>query len=292
MLHVTAPTRPVLRYYGGKFRMAPWIVSMFPVHHIYVELFGGAASVLLQKPRSAAEVYNDLDGELVNLFRVLRDARQASELRRLLELTPYAREEWVDSYLESDDPVERARRSIVRSFMGFGSSAFLATSRGPRRTGFRRKLHSAEGVLPSVDWAGYPGQVPLFCERLRGVLIECRDYESVLAYYDRPDALIYADPPYVQATRSSCEHRYRHDMSDADHRRLAALLSQITGMAVVSGYAHALYDHDLYVGWQRHERQAWADGTRPRTEILWLSPRAAAALERTRDQYELALPVA
>lgn len=288
---MTAPTRPVLRYYGGKFRNAAWIVSMFPAHHCYVELFGGAASVLMRKPRARAEVYNDLDGELVNLFRVLRDPGQSDELRRLLELTPFARQEWMDSYAESEDPIERARRSIVRSFMGFGSSAFLVTPRGYRRTGFRNDLHAVEGVFPSVDWAGYPSQVSVFCERLRGVLIECRDFEAVLACYNRPDALVYADPPYVQATRN-LDHRYRHDMSDADHRRLAALLGGATAMAVVSGYPHALYDNELYAGWQRHERRAWADGARPRTEVLWLSPSAAAALDRARDQYELTLPLA
>lgn len=116
-----APRRPVLRYHGGKWRLAPWICAHFPAHRLYVEPFGGAASVLLRKPRSYGEIYNDLDGEIVNVFRVLRDNGHA--LRAALELTPFAREEFAESYMPHSDPIEQARRTIVRSFQGFGSAA-------------------------------------------------------------------------------------------------------------------------------------------------------------------------
>jgi len=112
-----APTRPVLRYHGGKWRLASWIISHFPPHRVYVEPFGGAASVLLRKPRSYAEVYNDMDGEIVNVFRVLRDPARARELERVLRLTPFAREEFELSYIRDEDPIEQARRTIVRAFI-------------------------------------------------------------------------------------------------------------------------------------------------------------------------------
>lgn len=113
--------RPILRWHGGKFILAPWIISHLPKHRIYVEPLGGAGSVLLRKPRSYAEVYNDRDGEVVNLFRVARE--RGDDLRRALELTPFSREEFVLSYASTDDPIEQARRTVTRSFMGFGSNS-------------------------------------------------------------------------------------------------------------------------------------------------------------------------
>src|SRR6266576_1049473 len=101
--------RPILRYHGGKFVLAPWIISHFPEHRVYVEPYGGAASVLLRKERSYAEVYNDLDSEIVNLFRVARD--NGKELIRVLALTPFAREEYQAAWEATDDPLEQARRT-------------------------------------------------------------------------------------------------------------------------------------------------------------------------------------
>src|SRR5262245_58814798 len=112
----TAPRRPVLRYHGGKWRLAPWIIEHFPEHRIYVEPYGGGASVLLRKSRAFAEVYNDLDGDVVNVFRVLRDRASAAALIRAIELTPWARDEFRLSYRPASDPVERARRTIARAF--------------------------------------------------------------------------------------------------------------------------------------------------------------------------------
>ena len=127
-----AITRPAFRYYGGKWKLAKWILSHFPAHRVYVEPFSGAASVLLQKPRAYAEVLNDVDGDIVNLFRVLRDEETARRLQHALELTPFARAEFENAYEPCDEPVERARRLVCRAAMGFGGGA---VSR--RSTGFR-----------------------------------------------------------------------------------------------------------------------------------------------------------
>jgi len=118
----------VLRYHDGKWRLAPWVVSHFPEHRIYTEAFGGAASVLMQKPKVYAEVYNDLDSEVVNVFRVLRDRSTAAELERLIRLTPFSKDEFREAYEPAADPVEQARRTVVKSFMGFGSGAIHARS--------------------------------------------------------------------------------------------------------------------------------------------------------------------
>lgn len=265
---MNAPTRPLLRYHGGKWLLAPWIIQHLPPHRVYVEPSGGAASVLLRKARAYAEVYNDLDGEIVNVFRVARDCGDA--LVRALELTPFAREEFDLSYMPSDDPVEQARRTVIRSFMGFGSNTTKRTSADTlARTGFRANSNRS-GTTPAHDWLTYPANLRRLIERMQGVVIEHRDALDVMAAHDCDEAVHYVDPPYVAATRDA-GHDYRHEMIDADHERLAEHLHQLRGAVVLSGYACALYDR-LYADWQRVERHAHADGSRKRIEVLWLSP--------------------
>lgn len=214
--------RPALRYHGGKFgsgrSTANWIISHLAPHRCYVEPFGGAASVLLCKPRAASEVYNDLDDDLVNFFRVLRTPAQAFELERLLRLTPYARAEFDQAKdLDAGDPVERARRLLIRSFMGHGSAGLRAYS----STGFRASESSGR-FLAATDWSNYPSHVQAFTLRLVGVLIERRPWPQVVERYDDESTLFYLDPPYHHETRTSHAHDgYRHEFTDADHEELA-----------------------------------------------------------------------
>lgn len=266
-------SRPVLRYHGGKFLLAPFIISYFPAHRIYVEPYGGAASVLLQKPRSYAEVYNDLDGEIVNVFRVLRDPAQARELSRLLRLTPFARSEFELSYITADDPIERARRTVARSFMGFGS----ASHNSNHATGFRANSNRS-GTTPAHDWAHYPDCLPEIVARLTGVVIEHRPAVEVILQHDSFQTLHYVDPPYVHSVRKERQaNNYRFEMTDDDHRELASVLRSVSGMVVLSGYACGLYD-ELYHDWQRIDKETYADGAEKRIESLWLSPHTAEAL--------------
>lgn len=263
---MSAPTRPVMRYHGGKWRIAPWIIRQFPPHTLYVEPFAGAASVLFRKPRSGGEIINDLDGSLVNVFRVLQDPATAALLSHALRFTPYARAEFELSYELTADPVERARRTIVRAMMGHGGSG---TRR--HRTGFRPEK-GTRGRKPSHDWAGYAPQVPLFTERLRGVCIEQMDALDLIAKYDGPDTLFYVDPPYPHSTRTSLDNghkqHYPHELTDADHARLAEALHRERGAAAISGYDCALYD-SLFQGWPATRKRAVADGGAERTEVLW-----------------------
>lgn len=268
---MSAPTRPVLRYHGGKWKLAPWILQHFPAHRVYVEPFGGAASVLMRKARSYAEVYNDLDGELVGLFRVLRDEGQAARLVDALTLTPFARDEFALSYEPSADPVEQARRTVVRAFMGFGSNAHV------RPTGFRANSNRS-GTTPAHDWANYPDALLAIIERFRGVVVECRDWSKVIPQHDTTETLFYVDPPYTAGTRDRGVD-YSTELTDDDHRALAMMLRGVRGMVALSGYACDLYDRELYADWRRVEKTAHADGARARTEVLWLNPACAAALD-------------
>jgi DNA adenine methylase len=279
-----APTRPVLRWHGGKWLLAPWIISHFPAHRCYVEPFGGAWSVGLRKPRAYAEIWNDLDGELVNLFAVLRDARLAAKLVDALRLTPFARDEFYAAYAECTDPLERARRLIVRSFMGHGSDG----ASGVYRTGFRANSTRA-GSTPVTDWMNYPDALELAVARLRGVVVENRPALQVCRTHDGPETLHFLDPPYVHETRSRANRRpdnggvYRHELSNEEHVELLAAIRELEGMVVLSGYPSTLYDEALH-DWRRVEREALADGALPRVEVLWINPAASATLDREKSR--------
>ncbi|MEN5278904.1 DNA adenine methylase [Brucella sp. TWI432] len=267
---MTQLSRPLLRWHGGKWMLAPWIISHFPKHRVYVEPFGGAGSVLMRKDRSYAEVWNDLDGEVVNLFQVLRST-DSSRLVEVLELTPFSREEFKMAYREADaDPVERARQLVIRSFMGFGSNGHS------RVTGFRANSNRS-GTTPAHDWANYPEALTAIIERLRGVVVENRDAKRVMATHDSADTLHYVDPPYVFETRSDPSKDYAHEMTDDDHAELLDFLQGLAGMVVLSGYPSALYD-DALQGWRRIERAALADGAARRIEVLWINPPCAERL--------------
>jgi|SRR5688572_2699964 len=255
----TEPRRPILRYHGGKWKLADWIIFNMPAHRTYVEPFGGGGSVLIRKGRSYAEIYNDLDGEIVNLFRVYRD--QGKALRELILSTPFARDEFVESYELSPDPLEQARRTLVRSFMGFGSNSHN------RPTGFRCNSNRS-GTTPAHDWANYPDAMPALIERLRGVVIENRDAMQVMAQQDSDETLHYVDPPYLPETRDPGGD-YRHEMTEQQHIELARFLNQLKGAVVVSGYQSEMY-MDMYAGWRCVSRKAHADGASPRIEVLWI----------------------
>lgn len=270
-------TRPVLRWHGGKWKLAPWIIEHLPAHRIYVEPFGGAASVLLRKPRSYAEVYNDLDRDVVNLFQCLRDPGKAEQLHYAITLTPYAREEFQAAAEPTDEPIERARRLVIRSYMGFGSNAHNPAA----RTGFRANSNRS-GTTPAQDWVNWPEQIQKFVDRLSGVVIENRDASGLIAQHDTPQTLFYVDPPYPHNTRAMNGRKpsatYTMEMSDDDHAALSSVLHGVKGMVVLSGYACELYDRELYPDWHRMERKAYADGARERTEVLWFNDAAHAAL--------------
>ncbi|MEL4390653.1 DNA adenine methylase [Shewanella xiamenensis] len=269
-------TNPVLRYHGGKYRLAKWIMSFFPEHHCYVEPFSGAASILLQKARSHGEVYNDLDQDIFNLFQVLRNRELSAQLIELCHLTPYSRDEFLLSYEFTDCVIERARRTVVSSAMGFGSGA--ATF---HPTGFRSEAKRAPNTCAHM-WAKYPPLLAYVCERLQAVNIENREATECIRSHDSVNTLFYVDPPYVKETRwlRNNKNVYQHEMSFEEHQTLLAQLLNVKGMVVLSGYETELYN-DTLVGWSLHKKQARcsaANGTGMRTECIWVNPHACEKL--------------
>lgn len=269
-------TRPALRYHGGKFRLAPWLLQFFPPHRIYTEAFGGAAGVLLQKPRSHGEVYNDLDGEVVAFFRCLQQPELRDRLVQAVTLTPYARAEFDLAWEPTDDLVERARRTVIRAQMGFGSAG---ATKGA--TGFRVDT-MRQYATAQMDWAAYPPVLLAAAERFQAVLIENRPALDVLRQHDSAESLHFVDPPYVHSTRNlrNVKSCYRHEMSDADHRELLQALQALQGMVVLSGYDSGLYAEAL-PGWCAYRTQARISagrGTGIRTEVVWLNGACQRAL--------------
>lgn len=270
-----APRRPALRYYGGKWRLAPWIISFFPPHMNYVEPCGGAASVLLQKPRSPLETYNDLDGNVVNFFRVLRD--KPDELIRKIRLTPWAREEYEKSLEACEDEVERARRfyfflwATISAGTGDKKAVNFATITSTIHV---RKACRPEILKPESNWAN----LELVASRFIGVQIENLEAMKFVEKYDDVDTVIYFDPPYVSVTRAQPE-RYSFEWTDAQHIEAASLLRRCQGYVVISGYACPLYT-ELYenYGWQRHDRETQTNSGGKRIESVWLSPKTVRAL--------------
>lgn len=270
---MTTLNTPLIRYHGGKFRLADWVIKHFPKHTCYTEAFGGAAGVLLQKPRAYAEVYNDLDGEIVNLFRVLRNEDNRNKLIEQLVFTPYSRDDFQEAWEPCEDSIEKARRLIIRAQMGFGSAG---ASKGI--TGFRIDTKRAYGTAQSL-WVTYPNHLAIVGERLSGVLIENRPAIQVLQDHDDSETLHYVDPPYVHGTRYSGAKTgrvYRHEMSDQDHEELLKVLLELEGKVIVSGYPSEIYN-DYLDKWKRVDTSARISsgrGTDVRTECLWISPNA------------------
>lgn len=272
---------PAFRYHGGKFRLSPWVQKHFPPHRTYVESFGGAAGVLLTKPRSYAEVYNDLDGDVVNLFRVLQDAGQRDRLIESCTLTPYARREFDIAWEQSPDPVERARRLLIRAQMGFGSAC---ATKGV--TGFRIDSQRAYGTAQHL-WVRFPPTLAAVADRFIGVLVENRPAIEVIRQHDTAETLHFVDPPYVHSTRVMQAGKagyYRHEMDEAAHTELLDCLKGLAGMVVLAGYRTELYD-EMLPGWAHYEtrsRISAGRGCKVRTECLWLNPAAEAGISQQR----------
>jgi DNA adenine methylase len=259
----------VFGWYGGKFSHLSWLLPLLPECHHYCEPFAGSAAVLLNRDPSPVETYNDVDGEVVNFFRVLRV--RSEELTRSIGLTPFSREELAEAV--SDDQggasdVERARRFYVRARQartGLAQTASLGRWANCKDT-------SRAGMSGAVSrWLGSVDQLPEIALRLLRVQFENRPAEEVIKLYDGSRTLFYCDPPYVHSTRGD-KKAYGFEMADSEHVGLAKVLSKCKGMAAVSGYRCDLMD-TLYKGWKRFDaREKHCHSIKKmRQEALWMN---------------------
>lgn len=239
----------VFGWYGGKFSHLGWLLPLLPKCHHYCEPFSGSAAVLLNREPSPVETYNDIDGDVVNFFRALRD--RGDDLIRACALTPFSREEFYKAIHGSQvgiSDVERARRFFIRARQtrtGLAQTASLgrwANCKDTSRSGM-------SGVVSR--WLGGVEGLDEVADRLLRVQIENRPALDVIHLYDSPGTLFYCDPPYVHSTRGD-KKAYGFEMDDQQHRALAETLNGIKGKAAVSGYRCDLMD-DLFKGWHRYD---------------------------------------
>jgi len=256
-------------WYGGKYSHLDWLLPLLPEAHHYCEPFGGSAAVLLNKDPSPVETYNDMDGEVVNFFRVLRNRKE--ELIEAIGLTPFSREEFflaVTDFGPHVPELERARRFFVRARQvrtGLAQTASLGRWANCKNT-------SRSGMSGVVSrWLGSVETLPKIAERLLRVQIENRPAREVIRLYDSPDTLFYCDPPYPHESRGDSK-AYAFEMKDRDHEELSRLLRKIKGKAAVSGYRCDLMD-TLYGEWRRVDAPAKKCHSVKglRAETLWMN---------------------
>lgn len=266
--------KPPLTYFGGKTRLAPKIAALLPAHRHYVEPYCGSLAVLLAKPEADHETVNDLDGDLMTFWRVLRD--QPEDLARMCALTPHSRAEHQASYETPPGitDLERARRVWVQLTQGRA---------GTRRSTGLRQYVVPRGRTSMPDYLrGYVERIGPAAERLHAATLESMPALDLIAKFGAdPDTLLYVDPPYLGSTRCRSWDGYPHEMrGEDDHRELAEALHGARATVVLSGYASDLYDLELYPDWHRHTLaattgQGSADPSR--TEVLWSNRPLAGA---------------
>jgi DNA adenine methylase len=250
--------QPILKYPGAKWRMAQYIIEQMPEHKVYLEPYFGSGAVLFNKKPSGIETINDIDGNVVNLFKAIRE--QPAELAALIDLTPWARDEYMSSYELTGNSLEDARRFLVRCWQAF------ATRTG-YRTGWR---HSAHGQCPKMpeQWNKVPARVIEVANRLKQVQIENMDAVDLIEKYNYESVLIYADPPYTLDTRSS--RIYAHDMEESGHIRLLEALKKHRGSVILSGYENPLYEKHLD-SWKVDRKKMVTENGQSKTEVLWMN---------------------
>ena len=253
----------IFKYPGAKWSLAKWIIGHFPEHHSYLEPFFGSGAVLFTKERSNIETVNDLDGDVVNLFSWIR--KDPERLAREITWIPYARAEYDGAFERRGSETDSFQRAVdfyIRLMMGHG---FRTTE---VKVGWKHDVQGRESAYAARGWCKTPENIMQAAERLRGVQIECRPALNVIARFNFPNVLIYADPPYVLRTRHG--KQYNHEMTDEDHRKLLDALKAHRGPVLLSGYESQLYS-DALQGWHREERMALTQKATKRREILWMN---------------------
>jgi DNA adenine methylase len=263
--------KPPITYYGGKIRLAPWIVNVMKRYDFkrYVEPFGGSAAVLFAKKPSKCEIYNDLHSNLITLYRVLRAPRQFKKFIEYVECAPYSRQVFNDSRRALEDKtlsdVERALAFFVclrQSFSNLMNS--WSTPSECSRT------------VAAVSYWRAISRLPEIHQRLKHVHIEQMDAIECIKKYANTRSLLYVDPPYVHSTRVAPKI-YRHEFSDEQHRELVQTLLEVPGHKILSGYEHSVYLPLLDNGWTLLTRRicCHASGKSKKTyrvECLYCSP--------------------
>lgn len=254
----------LIRYPGAKWRLSEWIISKFPQGYeemVYIEPFCGSAAVFFQKNPSTVETINDLNSDIVNLFRVLRE--QPEELKHVIERTPFSREEYDLAFELCDEPIEKARRFLIRQQQAIGNKI--------AKMGWRNHYKLNVGGT-AAKWIDLPVNIEAAAKRLRGakknfVQIEHKNAFDLIERYNHNNCLMYLDPPYVQSTRKQAKI-YSNEVNDEMQHALLNLIKKSKSYIAISGYDSELYD-DALKEWNRYEKEAFITSGEHVREILW-----------------------
>lgn len=248
----------LLNYPGAKWGMAQEIISLMPPHRSYLEPFFGSGAVLFNKPKSAIETVNDIDGDIVNFFRILRE--RPDDLAEVISMTPYSRDVFDDAHDNRGiDNFDRAYRFAIRSKMGHGFKTY-------QKTGFKIDVYARERSYCVGCWNRLPTDLLEAARRLKGVQIENQNAVDLIKRFNHENVLIYADPPYLLGTRKG--KQYHHEMTEQDHIALLDALKQHKGYVILSGYPSEMYARELH-GWSVIQRKSYNQNSDQRTEMLW-----------------------
>ena len=248
----------VLKYPGSKTRIAKWICAYIPPHEVYLEPFFGGGGVFFNKIPVRIETINDISAEVYNYFKILRE--NPYELIKLLELTPYSRDEYNNSFIETADNIERARRFAVRCCQGFGCS-------NRYKNGFRSGI-GKNSPRTTTFWNDFPKTLELASKRLLEAQIENQDALKLIERYNKEEVFIYCDPPYPLDTRKN--YLYEYEMTEEEHVKLLDSLKAHKGKVMISSYENELYNKMLK-GWRKAIKHTIAENSVNRTEVIYMN---------------------
>ena len=248
----------VLKYPGSKTRIAKWICAYIPPHEVYLEPFFGGGGVFFNKIPARIETINDISAEVYNYFKVLRD--NPSGLIKLLELTPYSRDEYNYAFIDSADSVERARKFAVRCCQGFGCS-------NRYKNGFRSGI-GKHSPRTTTFWNDFPEILELASKRLLEAQIENQDALRIIERYNKEEVFIYCDPPYPLDVRKN--YLYEYEMTEEEHIKLLDSLKEHKGKVMISSYDNDLYN-EMLKEWKKAIKHTVAENSVKRTEVIYMN---------------------
>lgn len=255
----------VLKYPGSKWNIAGQLVDLIPPHHSYLEPFFGSGAVLFNKVPSDIETVNDLDGEVVNLFRCIQ--QDSERLARLVMTTPFSREIY-DRQFEPDNSFasryQRAAGFLVRCCQGYGYRT------NGSKVGWKNDIRGRERAYALWNWYRLPDWIIGIAERLRKAQIENRPALEVIQRFNYQDVFMYLDPPYLLSTRAAGRAQYHHEMTAADHEELLKTILQSRAKIMISGYESEMYNSYLH-GWRKESFTSCAEQGKPRQETIWMN---------------------
>lgn len=250
--------KAILKYPGAKWRISDWIIAHFPPHRVYLEPYFGSGAIFFRKTPAYTETINDLDGNIVNLFRVCREHQ--NELAELIAATPFARDEFQTCYEKSDNPIEQARRTLVRYHQSFGTSNSSKNS--------WKNTQKAGGPRCATMWNHLPQTIIDCSDRLKEAQIENTNAVELIKRYNDPNTLIYCDPPYLTSVRK--RGLYAVEMTENQHLELLKTIKQSKSKIVISGYDSELYN-DMLSDWSTDEIETTIQMGLHRTEKIWMN---------------------